>query len=167
MRAIRFLFRCGLLVTARTSRIQSMHAAMNRLALAVSVRAIVGLLYSPMCVLSCASSDCFLLEATKVAKESQQASHCHHKGSEEQSSTPEHHPTSPQNNSGNCPAHTDGIAVLASLIKAPIVLQQNVRPIAAALEPACFSLDGLAVKSGVVRSFRSPPIRAVISVYRI
>ena len=163
----------------------SMRTVRNPIVFVSAVIAIGVLLYSPLCSLSCAASDCSVLPKSKVAKQKGQSSHCHqHQDSEEQSteshqdtkdseeqSTESHQETNapePQRDSGDCPTHTDAIAILSSAIKAPTVLQQNVQPIIAALpETFDFSFDGFAFKSAGSRHFRSPPKRAVISVYRI
>ena len=152
-----------------TGSIRTMHTAKNRLALVASVIAVGVLLYSPLCSLSCAASDCSLLPKHKIAKQTEQTSHCHHhQDSEEQSTksnstTPERH-----RDSGDCPTHTDAVAILASAVRAPTVVHQSVQPVVAALPEAFHSsLEGFAAKFPEGRPFRSPPKRAVISVYRI
>ena len=162
-----------------------MHTARNPIAFVASVIAIGVLLYSPLCTLSCAASDCSVLPKSKVAKQKEQSSHCHHhqdsaeqsteshqdsKDSEEQTteSRQESNAPQPQRDSGDCPTHTDAVAILSSAAKAPTVLQQNLQPISAVLsETLYFSFDGFASNSAGGRHFRSPPKRAVISVYRI
>jgi hypothetical protein len=175
-----------------------MRTASKPIAFLASVISIGVLLYSPLCSLSCAASDCSVLPNSKVGKQKGQSSHCqpqqdpeersteHHdaNGSEGHSTESHHDATSskghstesreesdapdPHRDSGDCPAHTDAIAILSSEIKAPTVLQQNVQPITAVLsETLYFSFDGFAPKSAGGRPFRSPPKRAVISVYRI
>lgn len=174
-----------------------MRTARKPIAFMASVIAIGVLLYSPLCSLSCAASDCSVLQKAKVAKQKGQSSHCHqHQDPEEQStehhdakdseglSTESHHDAkdsegqstesrqesgAPEHrDSGDCPTHTDAVAILSSAVKAPSVLQQNVQPMIAVLsETFNFSFDGFASKSAGGRHFRSPPKRAVISVYRI
>jgi hypothetical protein len=147
-----------------------MRTARNPIAFVSSVIAIGVLLYSPLCSLSWAS-DCSLLPKAKVAKQQEQSSHCHHhQDSEEQSTKSEDHSSAPKQHrdSGDCPTHTDAIAVLSSAVRLPIVVQQNVQPDFAALpETFCVSFDGFSAKFAENRTFRSPPKRAVISVYRI
>ena len=154
-----------------TDRMTTMHTAKNRLALLGSVIAIGLLIYSPVCSLACAASDCSVLPKSKVAKQKEQSSHCHHQQDSEEQSTESHQESNapePQRDSGDCPTHTDAIAILPSAVKAPSVLQQNVQPVFAVLsETFYFSFDAFAPKSAGGRPFRSPPIRAVISVYRI
>ena len=147
-----------------------MRTAKKRPALIASVFAILGLLYSPLCALRCASSDCALLTTRKVADQPEQSRHCHHQDSEESSTNPQQHPgaPAPRNDSGDCPSHTDAIAILSSAVKAPAVLHQVAPPVIADLPiTAYFSFDGFAAKFAEGRPFRSPPKRAVISVYRI
>lgn len=164
-----------------------MRTASKPIAFLASVISIGVLLYSPLCVLSCAASDCSAFSKSKVAKHKKQSSHCHHrqqdsdaqsteshqdsKDSEEQSTESHQEPNAPepQRDSGDCPTHTDAVAILSSAVKAPTaVLQQNLQPIFAILsETLYFTFDSFASKSAGGRHFRSPPKRAVISVYRI
>ena len=148
----------------------TMHAAKNRLALLGSVIAIGLLIYSPVCSLACAASDCsFLPTTTTSAKQNEQSGHCHKEKDSEQSPTQSHsNAPEPHRDSGGCPTHTDAVAILSSAAKAPTVLQPNAQPVFAVLsETFYFSFDGFAPKSAGGRPFRSPPKRAVISVYRI
>ena len=146
-------------------KITFMHTAKNPLALVASFIAIGILLYSPLCNLSCAAADCSLLPRTRVAKETKQSSHCHqHEDSEQQT---DQHPNSPEC-PNDCPTHTDAIAILSSTAKAPAAVQQSLQRIIAALpETPIFSYEGFPAQSAGGRPFRSPPKRAVISVYRI
>jgi hypothetical protein len=107
----------------------------------------------------------------KVAKQKEQSSHCHHhQDSEEQSTKSEDHSNSPEQHrdSGDCPTHTDAIAVLSSAVKATAAVLQSVQPTIAALPETFYvSFDRFAGKFAEGRPFRLPPKRAVISVYRI
>ena len=148
-----------------------MRTARNPIAFVASVIAIGVLLYSPLCSLSCAASDCSSLPKKKVAKQKEQLSHCHHhQDSEEQTAKSDYPSNAPEQNrdSGECPTHTDSIALLFSALRLPIVVQQNTPPVVTALPEAfCLSFDGFPAKFAEGRPFRSPPKRAVISVYRI
>ena len=148
-----------------------MHTARNPLALLASVIVIGMLLYSPVCSLSCAASDCSLLPKAKVTKQKEQSGHCHHhQDSEQQSTKSNHSSNAPERHrdSGDCPTHTDAIALLSSAVKAPTIVHQSVQPVVATLPKAFyFSFDDFAAKFAEGRPFRSPPKRAVISVYRI
>jgi hypothetical protein len=107
---------------------------------------------------------------TKVAKQNEQSSHCHHHQDSEEQSKSKQHSNAPERHrdSGDCPTHTDAIALLSSAGKTPTVVHQGVQPVVAALPEAVYSsFDGGAAKFAEGRSFRSPPKRAVISVYRI
>ena len=153
-----------------TGSMRCMHAAKNRLALVASIIAIGVLLYSPLCSLSCAASGCSVLPKMKVATQNEQSSHCHHHHSEEQSTNSNQRSNIPERHreSGDCPTHTDAIALLSSAVKAPTVVQQTSQPVAAPLPEAFYSsFDSFAAKFAEGRPFRSPPKRAVISVYRI
>ena len=146
--------------------------AKNRFALLASIIAIGVLVYSPLCSLSCAASDCSLLPKTKTAKQNAPTGHCHQHQNEEQQPTDsrsQHNAPEPDRHrdSGDCPTHTDAIAILASAVKAPAVVQQSLPLVAALPETSYVSFDGFAAKFAEARSFRSPPKRAVISVYRI
>lgn len=160
-----------MLLSKSTDRMTTMHTAKNRLALLASVIAIGLLIYSPVCSLACASSDCSLLPKIKIATQSEQSGHCHKQKDSEQQPTESHHDSNapePHRDSGDCPTHSDAVAILSSTLKAPTVLQQDVQPIIAVLcETFYSSFDGFAPKSAGGRPFRSPPKRAVISVYRI
>ena len=153
----------------RFARITPMHTAKNRIALLASVIAVLLLVYFPVCSLSCAISDCSLLPRTKVTKQNEQSSHCHqHRDSDQQPTESHPHSNAPEppGDSRDCPGHNDAIALLSA--KTPIVVQQSVQQAIAALpDTVAFSDQGLAAKSADGRSFRSPPKRAVISVYRI
>ncbi len=148
-----------------------MQMAQNKFALLASVIVIGVLVYSPICSLSCAASDCSLLPKT-TAKQNEQPGHCHkHHDAEqhppdsrEQSNAPE---PERHKDSGDCPTHTDAIAILSHAVKAPSVVQQSLRPVAALLETSYVSFNVFSAKFAENRSFRSPPKRAVISVYRI
>lgn len=146
-----------------------MRAAKNRLTLAPALVAVMGLMYSPLCVLSCALSNCSSLEAASSPKESQQSSHCHRQQPKDQPAPlgNHHNPRLPRKDSNRCPGHSDGVALLSSPGKASTALQINVQPIAAPSETSYSSAYSFAVGSRGARSFRSPPKRAVISVYRI
>jgi len=148
-----------------------MRTVKNTLGMVASVTAVVVLLYSPLCSLSCAASDCSSLPKTKAAKHSEPSSHCHHHQDSEEQSTESHHDSNapnPDRDPGDCPAHTDAIAILSSAVKAPTVLHQSAPPVIAALPATLyFSFGEFAAKAAAGRPFRSPPKRAVISVYRI
>lgn len=148
-----------------------MRAARNRLALIASVISLGVMSYSPLCSLSCAAYDCSLLPTTKVASHSEKSGHCHQSDDSEQQPTesqPESNAPEPHGDSSDCPAHTDAIALVSSAVKAPTVVQQSVQPVVSALPGAFYvSFDGVAAKFAEGRPFRSPPKRAVISVYRI
>src|SRR5436853_7828778 len=150
-----------------------MRAGKNRLAFASSIISIVGLLYSPLCALSCAISNCPSLEAGKPSRQSQQSSHCHthdldkHSEAQQTGSGPQPGTPRPHKDSGGCLAHSGGAAVLSSAAKAPTPLQQNGQSIATPSETARFCRDVFAANFREGRSFRSPPKRAVISVYRL
>src|SRR5260370_29785679 len=104
-----------------------MHTAKNRLALLAAVIAVGVLLYSPLCSLSCAASDCSSLP--KVAKQSEQSSHCHHhQDSGEQSKKSNQHSNAPERHrdSGDCPTHTDAIGLLSSALRTQTVVRQSV-----------------------------------------
>ena len=152
-----------------TDRITTMHSAKNRLALLGSVIAIALLIYSPVCSLACAASDCSLLPKTKSEKQNNQSGHCHkQKDSDQPPPESQSNAPDPHRDSGDCPTHTDVVAILSSAVKASSVLQPNVQPVFAVLsETFYFSFDVFAPKSAGGRPFRSPPKRAVISVYRI
>lgn len=153
------------------ANIKAMRSARNRLGLVASVIAIAVLLYSPLCRLSCAASDCASLPKTKAAKPEEQSGHCHHHQDAEEQSTDSRQETDapgPHKDQGDCPTHTDAPAVLSSAVKAPAGLHQGAPPSVVALPiTAYFSFDGFAAKFAEGRPFRSPPKRAVISVYRI
>jgi hypothetical protein len=147
-----------------------MRSARNPIAFAASVIAIGVLLYSPLCSLSCFASDCSLLPKTKVAKQNEQSSHCHHHHDSEEQSAESHQDSNapePHRDSGDCPTHTDAIAILSFAVRAPSVVQQSLAQLAALAETPSVSFDGFAAKFVEGRPFRSPPNRAVISVYRI
>lgn len=152
-------------------RMTIMHTANNRLALLTSVIAIGLLMYSPVCSLSCAASDCSLLPKSKVAKQNKPSSHCHQRQDSEEQPAKSHQNSNapePHRDSGDCPTHTDAVAILSSAAKAPAVVQQSLQPGVAALpETSYVSFDGFVAKFVEGRPFRSPPKRAVISVYRI
>ena len=99
------------------------HTAKNRFALLASIIAIGVLVYSPLCSLSCAASDCYLMPRTKKSEEKKQPGHCHqHKEAENhpaESPSPSNAPEPERHrDSGDCPAHMDGIAILSSIVKA-------------------------------------------------
>ena len=154
-----------------TGSMKTMQTAKNRLALLASVIAVGVLLYSPLCSLSCAASDSSLLPKAKVAKQNEQSSHCHHhQDSEEQSTKSNRHSSVPVRHQGSsdCPTHTDSIALLSSVVRTPTVVHHGVPHVVAAFhEPFYSSFDDIAAKFAEGRPFRSPPKRAVISVYRI
>ena len=146
-----------------------MQLAKNRLALLASAIVIGVLVYSPLCSLSCAASDCSL--SPKTAKQKDQPGHCHqHQDAEHpmdsrsQSNAPE---PERHKDSGDCPTHSDGTAILSSTVKAPAAVRQSLPPVAVLADVSYVPFDGFAAKSPEGRSFRSPPKRAVISVYRI
>src|SRR6266404_79323 len=148
------------------------HMAKNRFALLASVIVIGVLVYSPICSLSCAASECSLLPKTKTAKQSERSGHCHqHKEAEQHPTDSRQQSNAPEperhKDSGDCPTHTDAIAILSHAVKAPSVVQQSLRPVAALLETSYVSFNVFSAKFAENRSFRSPPKRAVISVYRI
>lgn len=151
-----------------TGSMRTMHTAKNRLALLGSVIAIGLLIYSPVCSLACAISDCSMFPKTKIAKQNEQSGHCHKQKGSEQPPT-ESHSNAPERHrdSGDCPAHIDATALLSSAVKAPTAVQQSFSPVAALPETSYVSFDGFAAKFAEGRPFRSPPKRAVISVYRI
>ena len=154
----------------RLIEFKAMSTAKNRLALIASVFAILGLLYSPVCALRCASSDCLQQPATEMARQPEPIRHCHHHGSETSSPTSQaHHSAPPQPSApGNCPSHADAVAVLSAKTKAPSALQSLTAPLVAALPHTTGSdYSGLAAKLAADRLFRSPPSRAVLAVYRI
>ena len=159
-------------LTKSTRRMRIVHTAKNRFALLASIIAISVLVYSPLCRLSCAASDCSLLPTTKTAKQNVPTGHCHsHQDEEQQPSDSHSQPNAPEperhRDSGDCPTHTDALAILSSAARAPSVVQQPL-PVAAALPETLYvSFNGFAAKFAEARSFRSPPKRAVISVYRI
>ena len=158
-------------LTRSTRRMRIVHTAKNKFAWLASIIAIGVLVYSPLCTLSCATSDCTLLPKTKTAKQTEPSGHCHSHQDEEQPTDSHSQPNAPEpdrhRDSGDCPTHTDAIAILASAVKAPAVVQQSLPLLAALPEASYVSFDGFAAKFAEVRSFRSPPKRAVISVYRI
>lgn len=146
--------------------------AKNRFALLASIIAIGVLVYSPMCSLSCAASDCSLLPKTKTAKRTEQFGHCHQHEDAEQHPTdsgpqPNAPEPEPHRESGDCPTHTDALSIPSSAVKAPSIAQQTLPTAAALPETFYVSFDGSATKFAEGRPFRSPPKRAVISVYRI
>ena len=148
------------------------HTAKNRFAWLASIIAIGVLVYSPLCSLSCAASDCTLLPKTKTAKQSVPSGHCHsHQDEEQQPTESRSQPNAPgperHRDSGDCPTHADALAILSSAAKAPSVVQHTLPMAAAIPETSYVSFDGFAAKFAEARSFRSPPKRAVISVYRI
>lgn|SRR5512143_985426 len=148
------------------------HTAKNRFALIASIIAIGVLVYSPMCTLSCAASDCSLLPKTKTEKQTKPSGHCHqHQNTEEHPTDSDSQSNAPEperdRDSNDCPTHTDAIALLSSAVKAPTVVQQSLPLVAAIPETPYVSYDGFAAKFAEGSPFRSPPKRAVISVYRI
>ncbi len=147
---------------------KGMSTARSPIAFVTSVIAIGVLLYSPLCSLSCAVSDCFLLPKTKIAKQNKQSGHCHKQKDSEQPPT-ESHSSAPQRHgdSGDCPAHSDATALLSSAVKAPTAVQQGLTLVAALPETSYVSFYGFAARFTEGRPFRLPPKRAVISVYRI
>lgn len=149
-------------------RMTIMRTARNRLALLGSVTAIGLLIYSPVCSVACAVSDCSLLPKTKIAKQNEQSGHCHKRKNSEQ--PPKESPSNAperQRDSGDCPAHSDGTALLSSAVKAPTAVQQSLPLVAALPETSYVSFYGFAAKFTEGRPFRLPPKREVISVYRI
>ena len=153
----------------RLIEFKAMSTAKNRLALIASVFAILGLLYTPVCALRCASSDCLQQPATEMARQPEPIRHCHHHGSEKSSPASQAHHRAPQPSApGNCPSHADAVAVLSAKTKAPSALQSLTVPLVAVLpQTTCSDYSGLAAKLAEDRLFRSPPIRAVLAVYRI
>ena len=162
-------FGISLRLRESTSSMRTMHTAKNRLALLGSIIAIALLIYSPVCSLACATSNCSLLPKTKSEKQNNQSGHCHkQKDSDQPPPESQSNAPDPHRDSGDCPTHTDAVAILSSALKAPTVLQQNVQSVFAVhSETFYFSFDAFAPKSAGGRPFRSPPKRAVISVYRI
>jgi hypothetical protein len=140
-----------------------MRAERTRLALLPSAISLAVLLYSPLCGLSCAAFDCSPDQTTiKSAERREESRHCH----QEQQSTDSNAPEPPQD-SGNCPAHTDTIAVVSSVVRVPTLLLQSAQ--AVSVIPAGFSSPRRveAARTADGGPFRSPPRPALTSVYRI
>ena len=149
--------------------VYGMRVERSRLALLPAVISLAVLLYSPLCSLSCAAFDCSSVPATMETPERAESGHCH-SGKGPQRPPAESHPDSnapePQPDSGNCPAHTDTIAVLSSAVRVPAILLQSVQPVTI-IPPEAISFSLLAARTADGRPFRSPPERALTSVYRI
>ena len=144
-----------------------MGTAGKRLGLVGSVISLGVLLYSPLCSLNCATSDCSLAQKTKVAEHSEKTGHCHHGQDSQQPAESTSSIPKPPSDSGHCPVHADAMALLSSSVKAP-GLHQSAQPVVAVLPEALnLPFDASAAKAADGRPFRSPPKRAVISVYRI
>jgi hypothetical protein len=145
-----------------------MCTARNTLAATASLVAILGLLYSPLCVLKCDFSDCSPLPIANLAADSEQPGHCHRSSTEKQSSDqPDRGVPRPVNDSDDCPAHADMTALLSVSIRMPAVTGLSSTLLVDASPSRAHSFEGSAVGSSERRSFRSPPKRAAISVYRI
>src|SRR5262245_50850037 len=149
----------------------AMRAAKNWLSFLASAVAIFGLLYSPVCILSCAISDCASIPAPKVSPQSQQPGHCHHRSSKSPSGNRPQGPcgSEPRKPSNSCPGHTEAITIVVpvSSFVGPFntMHQDEHQPVPAFMDMDFAGTFGPAFAKG--RSLRAPPSRAVISVYRI
>ena len=147
-----------------------MHTAKYRMAIAIAFLSIAGILYSPMCNLSCALSSC--TGATSAsAGPGEQSNHCHRTAdSQEQSSAPLQSPLSPQpgDNSGTCPSHVEPIAVLPPTVNTTVGMNQILHSVS--IEPvtiAAFYFDIRCAIRAEGKPFRSPPSLAISSILRI
>ena len=146
--------------------IRLMHRARNPLALAVSVFVTAGLLYSPLCDLSCALLNCSLLPITKMAEPSEPSGHCHQAAGEGE--TEGQAPAEQRDEPGDCSAHFDSPGLMPSGVSAAVTRGHDSQP--PAVVPSALAYAGFidsSSKYAESRPFRSPPKRAVISVYRI
>lgn len=147
-----------------------MRTAKPPLLISLAAIGIAMLLYSPLCSLSCALNSCAFSRAVSPAPD-ERSGHCHARlpGHASSAPTPQGPPAPPPpTDSGNCPAHVDGVAALPSMLNANAGLQQNLQPEAA--EPAImaglsFDLRGVMRADGT--ALRSPPARPINSVLRI
>ena len=149
-----------------------MYSGRYSTALGVSALLLMSLEFSPLCTLSCARSDCSSLAVTKALDHGKGASLCHHdSNSTQHSSKPEQHSQEqspgPGHGSGNCPAHADGSALPPSAASSISALHHDVQPMGPLSGTISVAFDESAAKSAEGQPERSPPKRAVISVYRI
>jgi len=137
----------------------------------VTVVVTAGLLYSPLCNLKCALSDCSLSAAATPADKSRQSGHCHHDtGSENDPSEPQEDAPSPphHNDSHRCPLHADVTALLPSWAGSAVATHQQAPVVV--VDSSIFSnlpLGEIAADVGRGSSLRAPPKRESLSVYRI
>lgn len=155
-----------------------MRKAKKPLVLAVSVFVTTGLLYSSLCNLSCALLNCSPLSQAKMAEPPEPSGHCHQATGESDSreaSTPKQdndqdsdqgdkHHSGP----GNCSAHLESSGLMPSGVSGAVVRSHTAQPPAVVPSAAAYAgfIDPPS-RYAESRPFRSPPKRAVISVYRI
>ena len=165
---LNFLYLCLLAVSLKPLLVfLRMRTAKSHLAVSVAALCILVILYSPLCSLSCAFSSC-ISSIVEIAGSHEQPHHCHSEEPQEQSSTPPHGPSTPADDSGNCPGHVNVVAVVPSIINANVAAPQDSQPVFS--EPVSFFAFHLDLR-GAIRAegtaFRSPPTRAINSVLRI
>lgn len=141
-----------------------MSIAKNLAALALSALVVAGLFYSQLCAVSCAFDNCPFSETQRADDHSEQSGDCHHEADSKE--TP---PAGRDRNRDDCPVQADLMALLSPAAASPTgVFPEHMQPWFAGLCRAInLSPDELTSISTVVKSYRSPPARAVISPLRI
>jgi hypothetical protein len=147
-----------------------MQTAKAHIAISVAVFSIVMLLYSPLCSLSCAISNCALSKAV-TSKSSEQPGHCHGSPeSEEESSMPGQDPSAPDapEDSSACPFHVEAAATLPSTANLSADLNNLLQPVPADPQAiAIFYFDHRGEMRAEEAPFRSPPASPRKTVLRI
>jgi hypothetical protein len=130
----------------------------------------LGFLYSPVCKVGCALSDCSLSPATTRPETAGQPGHCHQNAEPPgQPSTSGENPSPHQRNedSGKCPNHIEEPALFRAIAAATLEFHQSQTLSKRSADQASLWSGDLTAKLTRGRQLRSPPERAVISVYRI
>jgi len=143
--------------------IRLMRRAKNPLVLAVSVFVTTGLLYSPLCNLSCVLLNCSVSPKARMAEPS---GHCHQADDEPEAK--EQAPADRREEPGNCSAHFDSPGLMPSGVSAAAMRSQDMQP--PVVIPSASAYAGLIDSTSRYAEslpLRSPPKRAAISVYRI
>ena len=128
----------------------------------------LGLMYSQVCNVICAFSNCSAPAPVKRAETVEHGGHCHQKQQSSQKERPSSHRDQPSDHHRRCPAHDSAASTLPSEAISTVVSYYAWQTAAAELVSSFdtpFNISG----NGADRAdrFRSPPRRPLFTILRI
>jgi len=127
----------------------------------------VGLMYSQVCNVICAFSNCSAPAPVREAATVEHGGHCHQKPQSSQKGRPSSHKDQPSDNQHRCPAHDSAASILPSVTTSTVVSHHACQA-GAELVSSFDTLFDLAVSvTDCGGHFRSPPRPPLFTILRI